>query len=234
MGKRIIQQRRGRGTSTYRAHNNAFSEKVGYSNDLKDGETWEVVKLISSPGHSVPLAKLRSKEGKVFVYFAPNGLFEGQKITIGGKSRGDIARIGDLPNGTKIFNIESKPKDGGKFVRSGGSNAEILAKRNGETIVWLPSKKEKKIGANCRVTVGVAAGEGRVDKPILKAGKMKFIKGAKSKLWPRTSALKMNAIDHPFGSGRGKRIKSKIVKRMSSPGQKVGLLKPRRTGRKKR
>ena len=56
----------------------------------------------------------------------------------------------------------------------------------------------------------------------------------KSKLWPRTSAVKMNAIDHPFGGGRGKRIKSKIAQRFSSPGQKVGLIRPRRTGRRKK
>jgi len=52
-------------------------------------------------------------------------------------------------------------------------------------------------------------------------------------MWPRTSAIKFNAVDHPFGSGRGKRPKSKIAQRFSSPGQKVGLVRPRRTGRKK-
>jgi len=44
----------------------------------------------------------------------------------------------------------------------------------------------------------------------------------------------MNAIDHPFGSGRGKRIKSKIAKRNSPPGSNVGTISPRRTGRTKR
>jgi len=44
----------------------------------------------------------------------------------------------------------------------------------------------------------------------------------------------MNKVDHPFGSGRGKNIKSKIAKRNASPGKKVGLIRPRRTGRKKR
>ena len=57
---------------------------------------------------------------------------------------------------------------------------------------------------------------------------------ARNKLWPRTSAVKMNVVDHPFGSGRGKRIKSKIAKRNAPPGRKVGLLRPRRTGRKKK
>jgi large subunit ribosomal protein L2 len=67
----------------------------------------------------------------------------------------------------------------------------------------------------------------------VKAGKQFYIKKTKSKLWPRTSAVKMNAIDHPFGSGRAKNPKSKIAKRNAPPGRKVGLLRPRRTGKKK-
>lgn len=98
----------------------------------------------------------------------------------------------------------------------------------------MPSKRVKKFDVNCRVTVGRAAGDGRTSKPILQAGKKFYMMKAKSKLWPRVSPVKMNAIDHPFGSGRGKRVKSKIAKRNAAPGKKVGLIRPRRTGRKKR
>ena len=56
---------------------------------------------------------------------------------------------------------------------------------------------------------------------------------AKGRKWHRTSAIKTNAIDHPFGGGRGKRIKSKIAKRNAPPGAKVGHIRPSRTGRKK-
>ena len=56
---------------------------------------------------------------------------------------------------------------------------------------------------------------------------------AKGRKWHRTSAVKVNAIDHPFGSGRGKRIKSKIAKRNSPPGKKVGHIRPKQTGKRK-
>ncbi|MDD5358205.1 MAG: 50S ribosomal protein L2, partial [Candidatus Nanoarchaeia archaeon] len=65
-------------------------------------------------------------------------------------------------------------------------------------------------------------------------GKSFYIKKSRNKLWPRTSAVKMNVIDHPFGSGRGKRIKSKIAKRNAPAGARVGLIRPRRTGKKKK
>ena len=234
MGKRIIQQRRGRGTHTYKARRKAFSIKPGYLRDFKDNEVWVVVKLISSAGHSGVIARLRNKEGKTFCNFAVEKLYEGQKIKISGQEAGDIAIIGDLKNGTSVFNIESKAKDGGKFVRTAGNFATITNKKGNEVTLLMPSKSEKKLDAHCRATIGVSAGGGRLDKPVLKAGRKFYIMKSKSKLWPRTSAVAMNAIDHPFGSGRGKRIKSKIVKRNMPPGKKVGLLRPRRTGRRKK
>ena len=232
MGKRIIQQRRGRGGHTYRVRQKAGSVRPGYLADM-DGE-FEVVKLTASPGHSIPIAKFVNKDGKIFENFAVDLLYVGQKIKVGGNKPGDIARIGDLKNGVEIFNIEHNFKDGGKFVRSGGNVATIMNKIGNIVKIKMPSKKEKKFDVNCRATIGRAAGDGKMDKPILKAGKKFYIMKTKSKLWPIVSAVKMNAIDHPFGSGRGKRVKSKIAKRNASPGKKVGLLRPSRTGRKKR
>lgn len=232
MGKRIIQQRRGRGGHTYKTREKAGRVRVGYLADLK-GE-FKCVSLISSVGHSVPIAKFMDKAGVIFCNFAADLLYVGQSIKIGGNSSGDIAKLGDLKNGTEIFNIEHNPGDGGKFVRTGGNAAVIMAKEGDVAKIMMPSKRIKKFKVNCRATIGRAAGDGRVSKPILKAGKQFYIMKMKSKLWPRVSAVKMNAIDHPFGSGRGKRIKSKIAKRNASPGKKVGHLRPSRTGRKKR
>ena len=232
MGKRIIQQRRGRGGHTYKVRQKAGKVRPGYLSDMA-GE-FEVVKLTASPGHSVPIAKFMNASGKVFENFATNLLFIGQKINVGGSKPGDIAKIGDLKNGIKVFNIEHNSKDGGKFVRTGGNAATIMNKIGNVVRVMMPSKKIKKFDVNCRATIGRAAGYGKLDKPILKAGKKFYIVKSKSKLWPRVSAVKMNAIDHPFGSGQGKNPKSKIAKRNASPGKKVGLLRPSRTGRKKR
>lgn len=232
MGKRIIQQRRGKGGHTYKVREKAGKLRPGYIAGLKG--KFECVKLIASAGHSVPIAKFINKEGNVFYNFAVNLLFVGQKINIGGNKSGDVAKLGDLKNGTEVFNIEHNPKDGGKFIRTGGNSGTIMAKEGDVVKIMMPSKKIKKFNVSCRATVGRAAGDGRMDKPILKAGKKFYIMKTKSKLWPRTSAVKMNAIDHPFGSGQGKNMKSKIAKRNASPGKKVGLIRPSRTGRKKR
>jgi large subunit ribosomal protein L2 len=142
-------------------------------------------------------------------------------------------RLKDIPVKKQIYNIESRPNGGGTFVRSAGSSGTVTKAMDNQIYVLMPSKKEKAFNGNCRAIVGEVAGAGRLEKPILKAGKKYYIKKTKGKLWPRTSAVKMNAIDHPFGSGRAKNPKSKIAKRNAPAGRRVGHLRPKRTGKRK-
>ncbi len=233
MGKRIIVQARGHGSFSYRVRRSAFRHKLKYPRELKEEGT--VLKLFNSTGHSAPLAKIKYDKG-IFFIPACKGMLEGQKLKFGGNEiqNGNILQLKDIPIKTPVYDIENRPGDGGVFIKTAGSSA-IVNRVVGENIfVMMPSKKEKKFNPRCRAIVGVIAGAGRLDKPIVKAGKSFYIKKSRNKLWPRTSAVKMNVIDHPFGSGRGKRIKSKIAKRNAPPGAKVGLLRPRRTGRRKR
>ncbi len=233
MGKRIIQQARGHGSFSYRVRRNAYRFKLKYPRELI-GEGI-VLKLFNSAGHSAPLAKVKYAKGTFYIP-ACKGMVEGQKIKFEGNeiNNGNILRLKDIPIKTPIYDIENKPGDGGIFIKTAGSSA-IVNRIIGEYVyVLMPSKKEKKFNPKCRAIVGTIAGAGRLDKPIIKAGKSFYIKKSRNKLWPRTSAIKMNVIDHPFGSGRGKRIKSKIAKRNAPPGARVGLIRPRRTGRKKR
>jgi len=233
MGKRIISQARGHGSFSYRARRSAFRIKLQYPRELIGEGT--VVELINTTGHSAPLAKIKYDNG-IFHIPACKGMIEGQKIKLGGEeiSDGNILRLKDIPIKTSVYNIENKPGDGGIFIKTAGSSAVVNRIIGEYVFVLMPSKKEKKFSPKCRAIIGTIAGAGRLDKPIVKAGKSFYIKKSRNKLWPRTSAVKMNAIDHPFGSGRGKRIKSKIAKRNAPPGARVGLIRPRRTGRKKR
>ena len=57
---------------------------------------------------------------------------------------------------------------------------------------------------------------------------------ARGRLYPRTSSVAMNAVDHPFGSGRGKQhTKIKPASPHAPPGRKVGPIRAKRTGRKR-
>ena len=232
MGKRIISQARGKGSMSYRVRARAFVYEIKYPSVSGEGT---IVKIISSAAHSAPLAKV-SVGSQIFFIPAFEGAEEGGHITIGTTDikPGNVVAVRDIPLGTSVYNVERNPGDGGKMVRVAGVSALVHKRYDHNKVgVLMPNKNELILDGNCRATIGAVSGQGRKLKPFINAGKMFYEMKARNKLWPRTSAVKMNAIDHPFGSGRGKRIKSKIAKRNAHAGARVGHLRPRRTGRKK-
>ncbi len=232
MGKRIIPQARGKGSHTYKARRKAYRFKIRFPPKLEG--KGKIVKLLDSGGHTAPLAKIGYDKGSFHIP-AFEKAFEGQEISFEPKEiqAGSILKLKDIPVKTSVYNIESKPKKGGTFIRSSGSSGMVSKRIGSNVFVLMPSKKEKAFNENCRAVVGEVAGAGRLEKPVMKAGKKYYMKKSKGKLWPRTSAVKMNAIDHPFGSGRAKNPKSKIAKRNAPPGRKAGHLRPKKTGKKK-
>jgi len=233
MGKRIIQQARGKGGPRYRA--NSFRHK-GPAKVINKDVKAIVIDLISCPGHYAPLAVLHypsiHSHGLII---APEGISVNEELTIGPEGEikiGNTMPLNKIPEGVPIFNIESVPGDGGKFVRSSGVAAKIVTKTDKAIIVQLPSKKKKTFHPNCRATIGTVAGSGRVEKPFFKAGRKFYAMKAKNKLWPKVSGGAMNAVDHPFGNKRSSRkAKAKPAPKNAPPGRKVGMLRPRHTGR---
>ena len=229
MGKSITQQARGRGGPAYTVRKQAYVYKISYPT-LDAKGVGKVIQLLNSTAHTTPLAKIMINN-KIFYVPAANGLFEGQEISIdeGKLKEGNILRLKNIPPGTKIFNIEFVPGKGGKIIRTSGGFA-ITMNKDKDGVEILIKRRKLKLNENCRAIIGVAAGSGRVLKPFVKAGNKHFLMKSKGRKWHFTSAIKTNAVDHPFGSGRGKRIKSKIAQRNASPGQKVGHIRPSRTG----
>lgn len=231
MGKRIIQQARGKGSLTYRVRKQAYNKTISYPQSAKIGEA-EIIAIVHSAAHSAPLIKFMFDK-KTYYNAAFNGAYVGQKFAIGKNEakEGNVIQLKEIPLGTSVYNIERNPMDGGKMIRTAGSAATVSKKlENGTVVISMPNKKQVSLNENCRATVGRVAGDGKILKPFVKAGNKHYKMKARNKLWPRTSAVKFNAVDHPFGSGRGKRIKQKIAKRNSPPGAKVGHIRPRQTG----
>lgn len=234
MGKNLIQQARGKGSPTYRAPSFKYKAKVSYSQKDSEGK---IVDIVKSSGHSSPLLHVKYDNGEETYVVAAEGLKLGDKITTGANAaigNGNTLKLKDLPVGASIFNIELRPGDGGKLVRSGGCSAKILSKKEKEIIVMLPSKKEKSFHPDCRATIGVIAGAGRKEKPFLKAGRRYHYMRARNKLYPRVKGQSMNAVDHPHGTSRSsKKGQPTIADKNAPPGAKVGKIRPRRTGMKR-
>ena len=234
MGKRLIQQARGKGGPRYRAPSFNYVGRARTPNKVKKGK---IIDFIKCPGHSAPLAAVEYDTSAVGLMIASEGLKIGQILSLENDAKiqlGNVSELRAIPEGTLVFNIESAPGDGGKFVRASGTFAKILDHTNGNTTIQLPSKKKKIFNSGCRASIGTVAGGGRLDKPFLKAGKKHHAMKAKNRLYPSVSGTSMNSVDHPFGgtksSHKGRPLNAP---KNAPPGRKVGKLRASRTGRKK-
>ena len=77
MGKRLIQQRRGRGTPTYRAPSHRYEGAVKHYSMETSGM---VTDLIHCAGHSAPLMEISYLTGERGLSFAPEGIRVGDEI----------------------------------------------------------------------------------------------------------------------------------------------------------
>jgi large subunit ribosomal protein L2 len=241
MGKNLISQARGKGGPRYRSPSFRFVGAVKHRK-YDEAEKSEVVvgkvlDLINCPGHSSPLARVQFSDGESTLILAAGGLRVKQEIQSGNGSSisiGNTLPLKKIPIGSSVFNIEKNAVDGGNFMRSAGCSAKIFSKGEGKVTIIFPSKKKLILDDNCRAVIGVVSGSGRKEKPIVKAGKRHHMMKARNKLYPQTSGVAMNSVDHPFGSGRGRHIgKHKIAPRYAPPGRKVGLVRAKRTGKRK-
>ncbi|MDO8556522.1 MAG: 50S ribosomal protein L2 [Nanoarchaeota archaeon] len=240
MGKNLIQQKRGRGTTRYRAHSFHWKAEIKYRPyDVTEREGMvkgRVVELVDCPGHSAPLAQIRYETGDEVFLPAAFHVRVNDEVAAGAQAPVKaccVIPLKNIPEGTDVYNVEAVPGDGGVFCRTGGSSAKVIGLFQNKIIVQLPSKKRKEFDPNCRATIGIIAGAGHLEKPWLKAGKKHWAKKAVNKLYPRTAGVAMNAVNHPFGSGRGRHAgKPKTPSRFAPPGRKVGKIRARRTGRR--
>ncbi|HID73335.1 TPA: 50S ribosomal protein L2 [Candidatus Micrarchaeota archaeon] len=241
MGKRLKQQKRGKGKSRYRAAPNRAKVDLMYRNydDIeKTGVlTATVLSFLDDPGHNAILMKVRYDNNETGFLLAPEGIAVGDTLEVGAQGKlmlGSVLPLYIVPDGAYIFNLERNPGDGGKLVRSPGSYATIIAKEGNIAYVKLPSKATLALSSECRAQLGVVSGGGRLEKPLLKAGAAHYKhKAMGTKLWPKVRGVVMSAYDHPHGGKQHHAGKPTTVARSASPGSKVGHLAARTTGRKK-
>ena len=122
MGKPLIQQRRGKGSQRYRTPKHTFTAAIQYprANDQKG----TIIDIATCPAHTSPLILVKYDNGECAVNAAPEGIYLGQEVHIGASAPiqpGNVLHLKDIPEGTLIFNIESKPKDASVFLEAKAS-----------------------------------------------------------------------------------------------------------------
>jgi len=245
MGRPLRAQRKGAG-GIFKSHNkhrkgaakfriNDYNERHGYVKGV-------VKDIIHDPGRGAPLAKVAFRHPYKFRqvtenFIAVEGLYSGQFIYSGKKASlkiGNVLPVGQMPEGAIISNVEERPGDRGKLARASGDYCTIVSHNpdTNQTRLRLPSGAKKIILSTSRAQVGIIAGGGRIDKPVLKAGRSYWKYKAKRNSWPKVRGVAMNPVEHPHGGGNHQHVgHATTVKRDSPPGKKVGLIAARRTGR---
>lgn len=211
-----------------------YSERHGYTKGvIKD--------IVHESGRGAPIAitAFRHPYNATTVkenFIAAEGMYAGQFIYCGKKADikiGNVLPLIQMPEGTVVCNVEEKVGDRGKLARASGDYATIISHtESGITRIRLPSGSKKNVRSQCRAMIGVIAGGGRPDKPMLKAGRAFHKYNVKRNNWPVVRGVAMNPVEHPFGGGNHQHIgHASTTARWGVPGQKVGLIAARRSGR---
>jgi len=236
MGRRIQGQRRGRGGPTFRAPSHRYKADLSHRTvEDADVVAGTVVDIEHDPARSAPVAAVEFEDGDQRLVLAPEGIGIGEQIQVGISASieaGNTLPLAEIPEGVPVCNVEANPGDGGRFARASGVSAQLMSHDRSVAVVQLPSGEVKRLDPDCRATIGVVAGGGRTEKPMVKAGNKHHKMKARGTKWPNVRGVAMNAVDHPFGGGgRQHPGRPKSVSRNAPPGRKVGDISSRKTGR---
>src|SRR5579872_1267891 len=140
----------------------------------KDGIPAKVATIEYDPNRSARIALLHYRDGEKRYILAPLGLRVGDVIESGTAAdikTGNALPIKNIPVGTVIHNVELRPGQGGKLVRSAGAGAQLMAKEDEYSQIRMPSGEVRKVHIDCRATIGQLGNLDHENQIIGKAGR---------------------------------------------------------------
>jgi large subunit ribosomal protein L2 len=168
----------------------------------KDGVPAKVHSIEYDPNRSARIALLHYADGEKRYILAPTRLAVGQTVESGARvdiRPGNALPLASIPTGTTVHNVELRPGQGGKMVRSAGGSAQLVAKEAGMALLRLPSGEMRRVQEACRASIGQLGNETHQNESGGKAGRSRW-KGKR----PTVRGTVMNPVDHPHGGGEGK------------------------------
>jgi len=168
----------------------------------KDDIPARVNSIEYDPNRSARIALLHYQDGEKRYILAPVRLRVGQTVESGAAvdiRPGNAMPLAAMPTGTTVHNVELRPGQGGKMVRSAGGSAQLVAKEGGMALLRLPSGEMRRVPERCRATVGQLGNVTHEIESGGKAGRSRW-KGTR----PTVRGTVMNPVDHPHGGGEGK------------------------------
>ena len=168
----------------------------------KDGIPAVVKTIEYDPNRSARIALVFYADGEKRYIVAPNGLQVGATIMSGPEATPDLGNtlpLENIPVGTVIHNIELRPGQGAKMVRSAGNFAQLTSREGRYCVIKLPSGEIRKVLSVCRATIGSVSNSDHALESSGKAGRNRWL-GRR----PHNRGVVMNPLDHPMGGGEGR------------------------------
>ncbi|WP_297718565.1 50S ribosomal protein L2 [uncultured Porphyromonas sp.] len=168
----------------------------------KDGIPATVKAIEYDPNRSARIALLYYADGEKAYILAPDGLEVGRTVLSGEDAAPEVGNalpLGKIPVGTVVHNIELRPGQGAKMVRSAGSFAQLTSREGTYVVIKMPSGEVRRILAACKATVGSVGNSDHALERSGKAGRTRWL-GRR----PRVRGVAMNPVDHPMGGGEGR------------------------------
>ncbi len=168
----------------------------------KDGIPATVKSVEYDPNRSARIALLYYADGEKAYMLAPDGIVVGQTVMSGAEAAPEVGNalpLANIPVGTVIHNIELRPGQGAKMVRSAGVFAQLVSREGTYAIIKMPSGETRKILSSCKATIGSVGNSDHALEKSGKAGRSRWL-GRR----PHNRGVVMNPVDHPMGGGEGR------------------------------
>src|SRR5437762_7635668 len=168
----------------------------------KTGLPSKVIAIEYDPNRSARIALVEYADGEKRYIIAPTAVKVGTRLMSGPEaelSLGNALPLRNIPTGTMIHNIELRPGQGAKMVRSAGNAAQLMAKDGDWAQVRLPSGEVQRIHCQCMATIGQVGNSEHAAMKLGKAGRSRWLG-----IRPTVRGSVMNPRDHPHGGGEGK------------------------------
>lgn len=170
--------------------------------DLSDIKTpSKVIDIQYDPNRSANIALLEAENGRKRYIISPEKLKIGSVISYKEEENlktGDRAMLKNIPVGSSIHDIEISPRSKGKFARSAGTFATLMAIEEGYALLKMPSGEHRKVHEKCLASLGQVSAIDHGNVRIGKAGRMRHM-GKR----PTVRGKAMHPAAHPHGGGEG-------------------------------
>lgn len=177
-----------------------FAERHGYIRGI-------VKEIIHDPGRGAPLARVVFNSPYKFkkvseTFIANEGMYTGQFIYAGKNAAltvGNVLPLSSVPEGTVVSNVEEKVGDRGSLGRTSGNYITVVGHNpdEGKTRIKLPSGAKKVVSSDARGMIGIVAGGGRTDKPLLSTSPRDWIRDPRCGIWLREDLVSDRRLQRP-------------------------------------